>query len=125
MRPELTDVKIVAAEPKPGDSIMGLRSLEEGYVPPVLDASKLDRRILVGNAASVAGTRELTRAGIFAGVSAGAALNVAKRIAKQAEPGATIVMLVADSGWKYLSAGIWDERDEAQLEEDMEAGHWW
>ena len=125
LREQFPDVKIVAAEPKPGDSIMGLRSLEDGYVPPVLDASKLDRRILVGNAASVAGTRELTRAGIFAGVSAGAALNVAKRIAKQAEPGATIVMLVADSGWKYLSAGIWDERDETQLEADMEAGHWW
>lgn len=125
LREQFPDVQIVAAEPKPGDSIMGLRSLEDGYVPPVLDASKLDRRILVGNAASVAGTRELTRAGIFAGVSAGACLHVAKRIAAQAGAGDTIVMLVADSGWKYLSAGIWHERDATQLERDMEAGHWW
>ncbi|MCW2949511.1 MAG: cysteine synthase family protein, partial [Thermoleophilia bacterium] len=125
LREQFPDVQIVAAEPKPGDSIMGLRSLDAGYIPPVLDATKLDRRILVGNAASVAGTRELTRAGIFAGVSAGAALTVAKRVARQASEGDTIVMLVADSGWKYLSAGIWDARDEAQLEADMEAGHWW
>ena len=125
LRETLPDVQIVAAEPRPGDSIMGLRSLEEGYVPPVLDASLLDRRILVGNADSVGGTRALTRAGIFAGVSAGAALHVARRIAREATAGQTIVLLVADSGWKYLSAGLWDTRDKDALETDMEAGHWW
>lgn len=118
------NVLLVAAEPMPGDPIMGLRSLEDGYVPPVLDASLLDRRIIVGNVDSVRATRALARAGVFAGVSAGAALHVARRIAREAEPGATIVMLVADSGWKYLSAGLWD-RDLDELERDMESGHWW
>ncbi|MCW2924072.1 MAG: Cysteine synthase [Thermoleophilia bacterium] len=117
-------VQLVAAEPLPGDPIMGLRSLEDGYTPPVLDASLLDRRILVDNRNSVLATRALARAGIFAGVSAGAALHVARRIAREAEAGSTIVVLVADSGWKYLSSGIYD-REIDELERDMEAGHWW
>jgi cysteine synthase B len=118
-------VQIVAAEPKPGDAIMGLRSLEDGYTPPVLDAGLLDRRILVGNADSVGGTRALASVGVFAGVSAGAAVHVARRIARDVPEYGTIVMLVADSGWKYLSAGLWDERDAAALDADMEEGHWW
>ncbi|MCW2926838.1 MAG: Cysteine synthase [Thermoleophilia bacterium] len=117
-------VRIVAAEPLPTDPIMGLRSLEDGYVPPVLDASLLDRRFVVSNIDSVRATRAFATAGVFAGVSAGAALHVAQRMAREAEAGATIVVLVADSGWKYLSGGIWD-RDLDQLETDMETGHWW
>jgi cysteine synthase B len=118
------EVKIVAAEPMPTDPIMGLRSLEDGYTPPVLDASLLDRRILVDNRNSVLATRALARAGLFAGVSAGAALHVARRIAREAEAGSTIVFLVADSGWKYLSGDLWD-RDIDELEGAMETGHWW
>lgn len=118
------DVQIVAAEPLPGDAIMGLRSLEEGYTPPVLQPDLLDRRLLVNNVNSVRGTRALATAGIFAGVSAGAVLHVARRVATQADAGSTIVMLVADSGWKYLSAGLWTA-DLDQLEADMETGHWW
>lgn len=118
-------VRIVAAEPLPGDSIMGLRSLEDGYTPPVLDATLLNRRVLVSNANSVGGTRALASAGVFAGVSSGAGVHVARRIARRAAEGATIVMLVADSGWKYLSAGLWDERDADELEAHMEEGHWW
>ncbi|MCW2923063.1 MAG: cysK, partial [Thermoleophilia bacterium] len=117
-------VQLEAAEPQTGDPIMGLRSLEEGYTPPVLDASLLDRRILVDNRNSVLATRAFARAGIFAGVSAGAALHVARRIAREADAGSTIVVLVADSGWKYLSSGIYD-REIDELERDMEAGHWW
>ncbi|MCW2955315.1 MAG: Cysteine synthase [Thermoleophilia bacterium] len=117
-------VQLIAAEPLPGDSIMGLRSLEDGYTPPVLDASLLDRRLVVDNVSSVRATRALARAGVFAGVSAGAALHVARRIARDAAAGSTIVFLVADSGWKYLSAGIWD-KDLDDLERDMETGHWW
>lgn len=117
-------VQLVAAEPVPGDSIMGLRSLEEGYVPPVLDASLLDRRIIVQNVDSVRATRALARVGIFAGVSSGATLSVAHRIAREVPEGATIVFMVADSGWKYLSAGLWD-RHLDRLEDEMEGGHWW
>ncbi|MCW2959831.1 MAG: cysteine synthase [Thermoleophilia bacterium] len=117
-------VKIVAAEPMPGDPIMGLRSLEEGYTPPVLDETLLDRRIIVNNINSVHATRALAKAGVFAGVSAGAALHVAMRVAKDAPAGANIVFLVADSGWKYLSSGLWD-RDLDDLEVHMESGHWW
>jgi cysteine synthase B len=117
-------VQVVAAEPMPTDPIMGLRSLEDGYTPPVLDAALLDRRILVDNRNSVLATRALARAGLFAGVSAGAALHVARKIAREAEAGATIVFLVADSGWKYLSADIWD-KDVDELEREMETGHWW
>jgi cysteine synthase B len=118
------DVQIVAAEPLPGDPVMGLRSLEDGYVPPILDTSLLDRRILVSNADAVKALRALSRMGVFAGVSAGAALHVAGRVAREAAPGATIVMLVADSGWKYLSAGLWT-RDLDELDAEMASGHWW
>jgi cysteine synthase B len=118
------DVTIVAAEPLPGDSVMGLRSLEDGYVPPVLDTSMLDRRVLVSNADSVRGMRRLADAGIFAGVSAGGIFHVACRVAKDAPEGATIATIVPDSGWKYLSAGLWT-RDLDELEDDLERGHWW
>ena len=124
LRETNTDVQIIAAEPLPGDAIMGLRSLEDGYTPPVLQPELLDRRILVDNVASVRGTRALATAGIFAGVSAGAVLHVARRVARDADAGSTIVMLVADSGWKYLSAGLWTAEIDT-LGEQMETGHWW
>jgi len=118
------DVQIIAAEPVPGDRIMGLRSLDDGYIPPVIDASMLDRRLIVTNASSIKSLRALARVGVFAGVSAGATLHVAARVAREAEPGATIVMLIADSGWKYVSAKLWT-RDLDDLDADMEGGHWW
>lgn len=124
LREHDADIQVVAAEPLPGDPIMGLRSLEDGYTPPVLDASLLNRRILVDNRNSVLATRALALSGVFAGVSAGAALHVARRIAREMEEGATIVFLVADSGWKYLSSGIWN-REIDELERDMQSGHWW
>jgi len=116
--------QIVAAEPLPGDPVMGLRSLEDGYTPPILDTSLLDRRLIVSNMDSVRGTRDLADAGVFAGVSSGAILHVARRIASEHNAGATVVMLVPDSGWKYLSAGIWSKSLD-ELEADMERGQWW
>ena len=125
LREHNADVQIVAAEPMPGDPIMGLRSLDDGYIPPIIDASVFDRKLIVSNAASIKSLRALaSQAGIFAGVSAGAALHVAGRIAREADAGATIVMLIADSGWKYVSAGLWT-RDLDELDDAMEAGHWW
>jgi cysteine synthase len=119
------DVQIIAAEPLAGDDVSGLRSLEDGYVPEVLDVTQLDRKLLVSNAEAVRGLRLLaSEEGIFAGVSAGGVLHVAMRVAAELEAPANVVMLFADGGWKYLSAGLWD-RDEVQLEGEMGSRIWW
>jgi [CysO sulfur-carrier protein]-thiocarboxylate-dependent cysteine synthase len=123
LRERWPDVVVAAAEPLPGDPVMGLRSLEDGYVPPILDVAKLDRKLLVSNAESVAGLRALLdREGIFAGVSAGAVVHVARKLAEELEHGAVVVCILADAGWKYLSADFWEEADP---EASMESGHWW
>lgn len=100
-------VQVVAAEPHPGDGVQGLRSLDEGFIPPVLDASVLDRKILVTSDDALVLTRRLaTQEGVFAGISSGAVLHAALRVARQADE-ADIVCLFADGGWKYLSLGVW------------------
>jgi cysteine synthase B len=117
-------VRIVAAEPLPGEQVQGLRSLEEGFVPPVLDASVLDDRYLVSNRDALVAVRRLMREeGIFAGLSSGAALHVALRAAAEMEQG-DVVVLLADGGWKYLSTGIYD-RDPDELEERLERSLLW
>jgi cysteine synthase B len=121
LRESFPDVVVGAAEPLPGDAVMGLRSLEEGYVPPILDVSKLDRKLLVSNEQSVIGVRALLEEGIFAGVSSGAVLHVARRLARELNEG-VVVCVLADSGWKYLSASFWDAADAGRA---MESGHWW
>jgi [CysO sulfur-carrier protein]-thiocarboxylate-dependent cysteine synthase len=123
LREAFPDVIVAAAEPLPGDPVMGLRSLDDGYVPPILDVSKLDRKILVSNAESVVAVHALLdREGIFAGVSAGAVVHVARRIAEELPEGAVVVAVLADGGWKYLSGDFWDAED---VEESMEATLWW
>jgi cysteine synthase len=123
LRETFPDVVVAAAEPLPGDPVMGLRSLEDGYVPPVLDVSKLDRKVLVSNEESVRGLRALLDAeGIFAGVSSGAVIHVARRLAAELDEGAVVVAVLADGGWKYLSAGFWDAPDVAR---SMERTVWW
>ena len=119
LRERFPDVVVAAAEPLPGDPVMGLRSLDDGYVPPILDVGKLDRKLLVSNDDAVAGAHALLdREGIFAGVSSGAVLHVARRLAGELEEG-VVVCVLADGGWKYLSAGFWrgEEIDESKL--------WW
>src|SRR5580765_5788769 len=112
LREEWPDVQVVAAEPLPGDPVMGLRSLEDGYVPPVLDVSKLDRKILVSNEESVVAVHALLdREGLFAGVSSGAVVHVARRIAEELPEGSSIVAVLADGGWKYLSAPFWEGQE--------------
>jgi cysteine synthase len=116
--------RVVAAEPLPGDPVQGLRSLEEGFVPPVLDESVLDDKILVSNRDALIGTRRLLdEEGIFAGLSSGAALAVALRIAAEMERG-QVVVLLADGGWKYLSVDLWG-RDADELEEDLDRSLLW
>ena len=119
LRESFPGVVIAAAEPLPGDPVMGLRSLDEGYVPPILDVAKLDRKLLVSNEDAVAGVHALLEhEGLFAGVSSGAVLHVARRLAGELDEG-VVVCVLADGGWKYLSAAFWEgeEIDESKL--------WW
>jgi cysteine synthase len=121
VREAFPDVTIAAAEPLPGDPVMGLRSLEDGYVPPIVDVSKLDRKILVSNEEAVAGLRELLdREGIFAGVSSGAVVYVARKLAAELDEG-VVVAVLADGGWKYLSADFWETAETRELENAV----WW
>src|SRR5436305_1053351 len=122
VRESFPDVVVAAAEPLPGDPVMGLRSLDDGYVPPILDVSKLDRKVLVSNEESVSEVRRLLdEDGIFAGVSSGAVAHVARKLAAERE-GATVVAVLPDAGWKYLSAHFWDADD---VEASMEHTVWW
>jgi [CysO sulfur-carrier protein]-thiocarboxylate-dependent cysteine synthase len=110
------NVQIVAAEPHPEDQVSGLRSLDHGFIPPILDLEMLDRKVVVRNDDALHATRELIRReGIFAGLSGGAVLHVALRVASQMERG-NIVLLLADGGWKYLSTGLYgaSEQDAAE-----------
>jgi len=100
--------RVIAAEPPAGESVMGLRSLDDGYRPPVFDPGAIDGKVLVGTEASVIGARRLlAEEGLFAGLSSGAALHAALKWAGRIEEG-TIVVLLADGGWKYLSTRAWE-----------------
>jgi [CysO sulfur-carrier protein]-thiocarboxylate-dependent cysteine synthase len=122
LRESFPDVVVAAAEPLPGDPVMGLRSLDDGYVPPILDVSKLDRKVLVSNEDSVREVRRLLdEEGLFAGVSAGAVGHVARTLAAELE-GGVVVAIFADAGWKYLSADFWEAED---VEQAMERTVWW
>jgi [CysO sulfur-carrier protein]-thiocarboxylate-dependent cysteine synthase len=121
LRESFPDVLVAAAEPFQGDIVYGLRSLADGYVPPILDVTKLDRKILVSNDESLIGLRALLdREGIFAGVSSGAVIHVARRIAAELDEDAVVVAVLADAGWKYLSADFWKEGART-----MEDHLWW
>lgn len=117
-------IKIVAAEPLQGEGVQGLRSLEDGFVPPVLDQSLIDAKILVMGVDAIRRTRQLKdQEGIFAGPSCGAALHAALRVASSMESG-KIVVILADGGWKYLSEDLWT-RELNELEDDLEAKILW
>jgi cysteine synthase B len=118
------NIKVIAAEPELGELVYGLRSLDDGFVPPILDERELDRKFLVSSSDALRATRELTELeGIFAGISSGAVLHVARRIAGELERG-DVVCLLADGGWKYLSVEAWApelERAEKNVAESL----WW
>jgi len=107
-------VKVWAVEPPSGELVQGLRSLDDGFVPPIFDPDVLDRKVIVRPRESIEWTRRLTEeAGIFAGISSGAALAGAARVAGELEGGGVIVTVLADGGWKYLTTGAWtDDLDE-------------
>ena len=114
---------IVAAEPMQGELVMGLRSLDDGFIPPIIDLSVLDRKIMVSNHDAVTWTQRLLREeGLFAGVSSGAIACVANRIAGELE-GGNVVFVVPDDGWKYLSSGVYTTPvDEI---ENLDSTVWW
>ncbi|HLC21690.1 MAG TPA: cysteine synthase family protein [Candidatus Methylomirabilis sp.] len=116
--------KVIAVEPHPGDLVQGLRSLDEGFIPPILDTSLLDGKIMVDSRCAFAATRDLTnKEGIFAGVSSGAVVHVAIRMAHRLEKG-NIVVILCDGGWKYVSLGVW-HKEFPELGENMYSHLWW
>src|SRR6188768_3468493 len=114
---------IVAAEPMQGELVQGLRSLDDGFIPPIIDISLLDRKIFVTNSDAILWTRKLLdEEGVFAGVSSGAIAAIAVRIAGELDEG-NVVFVVADDGWKYLSSGIYTRPLEEI--ENLESTVWW
>jgi [CysO sulfur-carrier protein]-thiocarboxylate-dependent cysteine synthase len=116
-------VKIVAAEPMQGEPVQGLRSLDDGFIPPIIDLDMLDRKIFVTNRDAILWTRKLLdEESVFAGVSSGAIARVAVRIAGELDEG-NVVFIVADDGWKYLSSGIYTRPVEEI--ENLDSTVWW
>ena len=123
LKEERGGVRIVAAEPMQGELVQGLRSLDDGFIPPIIDLSLLDRKIFVTNRDAIVWTRRLLdEEGIFAGVSSGAIASIAVRIAGELDEG-NVVFIVCDDGWKYLSSGIYTRPvDEI---ENLDSTVWW
>ncbi|MET9709477.1 PLP-dependent cysteine synthase family protein [Nocardiopsis alba] len=127
LREHKPDVRIVAAEPRYGELVYGLRNIDEGFVPELYDESLLTTRFSVPADAALKRTRELLdREGIFAGVSTGGALHAALGMARKAERegrSADIAFVIADAGWKYLSTGAYEGTLE-EAEERLEGQLW-
>ena len=117
------ETKIVAAEPMQGELVQGLRSLDDGFIPPIIDLSVLDRKIMVSNRDAIVWTKRLlSDEGMFAGVSTGAIAAIAVRIAEELEEG-NVVFVAPDDGWKYLSSGIYTKPIEEL--EGVDSTVWW
>jgi [CysO sulfur-carrier protein]-thiocarboxylate-dependent cysteine synthase len=117
------ETKIVAAEPMQGELVQGLRSLDDGFIPPIIDLSLLDRKIMVSNRDAIVWTQRLLREeGLFAGVSAGAIAAICVRIAGELDEG-NVVFVVPDDGWKYLSSGVYTKSVEEL--EAIDSTVWW
>jgi cysteine synthase B len=123
LRERWPDVRVIGVEPRLGERLQGLRSLVEGYIPPLLDLDQLDGRFLVDSVSAISTARTVVETeGIFAGVSSGATLSCALRIAERMESG-NIVVMFSDGGWKYLPARPWDAV--VQRDEGLDEVHWW
>jgi cysteine synthase len=117
------ETKLVAAEPMQGELVQGLRSLDDGFIPPIIDLSLLDRKIMVSNRDAIIWTQRLLHdEGMFAGVSSGAVAAIAVRIAGELDEG-NVVFLVPDDGWKYLSSGVYTTPVEEL--EGVDSTVWW
>jgi cysteine synthase len=123
LRETFPDVKVIGVEPRLGDRLQGLRSLAEGYIPPLLDLDTLDGRFLVDSASAIAAARRVVESeGLLVGVSSGATLVGALRVAERIDTG-NIVVMFSDGGWKYLPAQPWDAA--AQQDQRLDEVHWW
>jgi cysteine synthase len=124
LKEEDPETLIVAAEPLQGELVQGLRSLEDGYIPPIIDISLLDRKIFVSNRDAVLWTKRLLdEEGLFAGVSTGAVASIAVRVANELDEG-NVVFVAPDDGWKYLSSGVYTKPIEELLEGLDSAAFW-
>ena len=126
LKEENDETLVVAAEPLQGELVQGLRSLEDGYIPPIIDLSLLDRKIFVSNRDAVVWTKKLLdEEGLFLGVSSGAIAAIATRVAGELDEG-NVVFVAPDDGWKYLSSGVYDKTVE-QLEAEgiLESASFW
>jgi len=123
LKEENPDTLLIAAEPMQGEMVHGLRSLDDGFIPPIIDITLLDRKIMVSNRDAIVWTRKLLdEEGIFAGVSSGAIARIAARIAGELESG-NVVFLIPDDGWKYLSSGVYTKPIEEI--ENLDSTVWW
>ena len=119
------NTKVFAVEPHPGNQLQGLKSLADGFIPPILDLKFLDGKILVRSGPAFRAAAELMRReAIFAGVSSGAVLHAGLKVA-QRMPRGNVVLLFADSGWKYLGTNLWNVAPEAAAEEELDDTIWW
>jgi cysteine synthase B len=118
------EVKVVAVEPPAGELVQGLRNLDDGFVPPIFSPDVLDRKLIVRPRESIEWTRRLLdEAGVFAGISSGAAIAGAAKVAAQMDEG-TIVTLLPDGGWKYLSSGAWTDDIDVVEERAQRINYW-
>jgi [CysO sulfur-carrier protein]-thiocarboxylate-dependent cysteine synthase len=120
------DTMIVAAEPRQGELVQGLRSLDDGFIPPIIDLGMLDRKIFVSNEDAVIWTKKLlAEEGLFAGVSSGAIASIAVRVASELDDG-NVVFVVCDDGWKYLSSGVYTKSvEELEADGTLERAAFW
>jgi [CysO sulfur-carrier protein]-thiocarboxylate-dependent cysteine synthase len=117
-------VQVIAAEPELGELVYGLRSLDAGFIPPILDETVLDGKFLVNSSDALHATRDLLeKEGILSGLSSGAVIHAARRVADRLETG-DVVCLLADGGWKYLSTHAWNKEVD-QAERNVERTLWW
>jgi cysteine synthase B len=126
LKEENEETLIVAAEPLQGELVQGLRSLDDGFIPPIIDLSLLDRKIFVSNRDAVVWTKRLlAEEGIFAGVSTGAICAIAVRVAQELEEG-NVVFISPDGGWKYLSSGVYTKSiEELEADGTLESASFW
>jgi [CysO sulfur-carrier protein]-thiocarboxylate-dependent cysteine synthase len=124
LKEQKPDVRVVAVEPPAGELVQGLRSLEDGFVPPIFDPAVLDRKFIVRPRESIEWTRRLLdECGIFAGISSGAVMAGVAKMAATMDAG-TIVALVPDGGWKYLSSGAWTDDLDVVTERARRINYW-
>ena len=126
LKEENDETLVVAAEPLQGELVQGLRSLEDGYIPPIIDLELLDRKIFVSNRDAVVWTKKLlAQEGLFLGVSSGAIAAIATRVAGELDEG-NVVFVAPDDGWKYLSSGVYSKSiEELEADGSLERASFW